>query len=113
MDFDSNSEQTGSEHSDYDSEEDRPTFVPKSQRTTLEDKRQQDDEDRLRAEKRQLEQKIRKDKTRAELAENIRKATEGTEQTDADGYDSERDLPDCSDNKLDLTLEVIGVLTCS
>lgn len=104
MDFDESD--ASCSDSGYESEEQlRPTFVPREQRLTLEERQRQQDEERLRAEKRELELALRKNRTRAELAESIRKAAEGAD-LGADGYDSERGLPDCSDDSTDPQLEV-------
>lgn len=109
--IDLDSDDNSDEGSGFESEElDRPRFVPKQQRITLDEKQRQLDEDRLRAEKKDLEQRLKKEKTRAEVAENIRKMTEGVDHSDANGYDSERGLPDCSDDKMDLQLEVLLLL---
>jgi hypothetical protein len=96
----------GSGASDSEESVARPTFVPKAQRLTVREDQQRQSEDLLKDEKRSLENELRKNRTRAEVAESIRRATEKDESNDLNGYDSERGMPDCSDDKLDTQLEV-------
>lgn len=88
----------------------RPTFIPKNQRITLTEGQRKKNEDSLRDEKKRLEEELRKSKTRAFVAENVRRIAENVDVQNKDGYDSEFGMPDCEEEKLDDDIEVRTVV---
>lgn len=86
----------------------RPTFIPREQRMTIVADQQKKKEELLKAEKRVLEEELRKTKSRAIVAESVRKASEVADLAAKDGYDSESGIP-CEEEKdmLDQHFEVI------
>ncbi len=88
----------------------RPTFIPKNQRITLTEDQRKKTEHSLRDEKKRLEEELRKSKTRAFVAENVRRIAENVDVQNKDGYDSEFGMPDCEDEKLDDDIEVRTVM---
>lgn len=109
IDSESNNSDGSSEYSDSEESLVRPTFIPKHQRLTLVQEERRKSEENLKEEKKKLEETLRKNKTRAIVAENIRKMSENTYQADQDGNNSEAGIPDCSENDLDDQLEVSSV----